>query len=406
MKVIIVSDYAMVNGGAGKVALESAYALADVVEQVTVFASIGEPASFLLEKENLKVVSLGQTKVTDQSYQTSVLGGLWNKNARTRFAKLLDEHDPKDTVIHVHSWRDGLTLSFMPEIYKRGFKFVFTVHDYGLACPMAGFYNHRTKKICPHRGLSRECLQTACTAGSFLKKNWFITRFLLQVYRSHIPGRLKHLIVIGPTTERILTPYLDESTAIHLVPNFVDVEKGPRIEAEKNESFAFVGRFSPEKDPVTAALATRLTGVPVMFVGTGPLVDEIRFTNPEANMRGWRKPEEVREILRQARCLLFPSVWYEGQPLVIDEAAAMGLPVIISDVSAATDSVERYKHGLKFEAGNVDALVRRIKEIAHNDVVRSLSLEGYETYWQNPSTMETHIQRLLEVYDKVLSDSA
>ena len=142
MRVIVVSDYAMVNGGAGKVALESARALAEVCEKVTVFTSIGEPAAFLLDHENLEVVSLGQQKVTDQSYFKSALGGLWNKDAAAKFAQVLDDHDPKDTVIHIHSWRDGLTLSFMPEVFRRGFKFVFTVHDYRLACPLAGFNNH------------------------------------------------------------------------------------------------------------------------------------------------------------------------------------------------------------------------------------------------------------------------
>ena len=90
MKVIIVSDYAMVNGGAGKIALESACALADIVDEVTVFTAIGEPAHFLLERENLKVISLGQKPVTAQSYKNSIIGGLWNKEAQRRFAKLLD----------------------------------------------------------------------------------------------------------------------------------------------------------------------------------------------------------------------------------------------------------------------------------------------------------------------------
>ena len=82
----------------------------------------------------------------------------------------------------------------------------------------------------------------------------------------------------------------------------------------------------------------------------------------------------------------------------------MGIPVIISDVSAAKDSVERYRHGLTFEAGNIDALVRRIKECAHDDVVKSLSESGYDNYWQNPSTMDLHVSQLLRVYEKVLSD--
>ena len=404
MKVIIVSDYAMVNGGAGKVALESANALADVVEHVTIFASIGEPASFLLDKPNLAVLSLGQKKVTEQSLHRSIIGGLWNKEAQRRFSKLLDSHDPKDTVIHIHSWRDGLTLSFMPTILKRGFKFVFTVHDYGLACPLAGFYNHRTKQICTHKGLSSKCIQTRCTEGSFLKKNWFVARHFLQVHRAHMPARLKHLIVIGATTKRVMEPYLNADTTVHMVPNFTDVAPGKRIQAERNRTYAYVGRFSPEKDPVTAALATHLTGVPIMFIGTGPLVDEIRFANPEAEMRGWRKSSEVKELLTTARGIIFPSVWYEGQPLVIDEAAALGLPVIVTSSSAAKDAVESYRHGLTFEAGNVDALVRRIKEFEHDDVVESFSRAGFENFWRNPTTMNAHVQTLLKVYEEVLSD--
>ena len=404
MKLIIVSDYAMVNGGAGKVALESAHALADVVEQVTIFASIGEAASFLLDKRNLKVITLGQKKVTEQSYTNSIIGGLWNKEAENQFSKLLDEHDPKDTVIHIHSWRDGLTLSFMPEVLKRGFKFVFTVHDYGLACPLAGFYNHRTKHVCPHRGLSSQCLKTRCTNGSFLKKNWFVARFYLQVHKAQMPAKLKHLIVIGNTTKRLMEPYLSEETKVHMVPNFTDVEFAPRVEAEKNKDYAFVGRFSPEKDPVTAAKAAYQTKVPIRFIGTGPLVDEIRIANPEADLLGWRTPSEVKRLLGEVRGIIFPSVWYEGQPLVIDEAAAMGLPVIVSDVTAGKDTVEKYRHGLTFESGSIDALVRCIKEFEHDDVIESFSKAGYENYWKNPATMKKHVADLMAVYEEVLLD--
>lgn len=405
MRVIVVSDYAMVNGGAGKVALESARALADVVESVTVFAAIGEASSFLLDKPNLNVHSLGQAKVTEQSYATSILGGLWNKEAEKQFAKVLDQHDPKDTIIHVHSWRDGLTLSFMTEVIRRGFKFVFTVHDYGLACPLAGFYNHRTKSICHLRGGSFGCVKTPCTAGSAIKRHWFLARYYMQVHRAKVPAKLEHIIVIGPTTERLMKPYLPETTTIHRVPNFVDVDKHDRIQAEENEIYAFVGRYSPEKDPVIVAQATHALGVPAKFIGTGPLVDEILIRNPEARMMGWRRPDEVKALLQKVRAIIFPSVWYEGQPLVIDEAAALGLPVIVSDVSAATDAVKRFQHGLVFEAGNVESLIRRIKECQYDDVVKSFSEAGYANYWKSPMTMATHIKNLLGVYDQILSES-
>ena len=84
----------------------------------------------------------------------------------------------------------------------------------------------------------------------------------------------------------------------------------------------------------------------------------------------------------------------------------MGIPVIVSDVTAAVEAVDRFKHGTVFESGNVEALVRRIQEFEHNDVVKTFSTSGYENYWKAPATMENHVSRLLEVYGEMLSSAA
>ena len=406
MNIIIVTDYGHINGGASKVALESALALTERVDQVHVFFAIGEAASILKESPNLRITQLNQKKVTEQPVSKSILAGLWNKEVQSEFSKVLDLYDPKDTIVHVHSWRDGTTLSFIPEVKKRGFKLIFTAHDFGLACPIAGFFDHRTNSICEYRGLSRQCLQSKCTNTSIVKKTWFSLRHNLQVQRSHMPSELKHLITVSKLSENILNPYLADGTKIHHVPNPIPVEKAPRIKAEKNKSYAFVGRYSPEKGALIAAKAAQIAGVPIMFIGAGSQESEILPICPEAHLKGWRKPEEVKELLEQARAIIFPSVWYEVQGMVVDEGAAMGIPVIVSDATAAVEAVAKFKHGSLFESGNVDALVRRIKEFEHDDVIESYSKVGYENYWKNPATMDLHIKTLLQVYGDVLSDTA
>ena len=60
---------------------------------------------------------------------------------------------------------------------------------------------------------------------------------------------------------------------------------------------------------------------------------------PQARFLGWRSPQEVRSLLRAARALVFPSVWYEGQPLSVYEALALGTPVIVSDLCAGREAV-------------------------------------------------------------------
>jgi glycosyltransferase involved in cell wall biosynthesis len=403
LNVIVVTDYALVNGGAGKVALESAVALCGHVDKVHVFAGIGDVSSILTGIPNLEVTTLRQQKVTEQGVGQAFIAGLWNKPAQSAFRELLRKYDPKDTVIHVHSWRDGLTLSFMPEIEALGFKFVFTGHDYGLACPMAGFYNHKQGKICEHIGLSRQCLTTSCTGRSFIKKQWFVARHALQPLRAHMPSGLRHLITVGPLSERILKPYLRKDVRIHHVPNPIQIDKQPRTAVEHNRGYAFVGRYSPEKAPLLAAKATHNLGLPVTFVGTGQLVDEIRFLNPDAQMHGWREPHEVREILRTVRGLIFPSVWYEVQGMVVDEAIAMGVPVACSDACAGADTIRRLGGGALFRSGDVNALERRLIEFENDSVIKTYSEEGYSRYWQEPHTMELHIRRLLEVYSEVLA---
>ena len=405
MNVIIVTDYGLINGGASKVALESAMALTEHIEQVHVFFTIGEVASALKETPRLRITQLNQTKVTDRPVTQSVHSGLWNKEAAREFSKVLDLYDPKDTIVHVHSWRDGTTLSFIPEVQRRGFHLVFTAHDFGLACPIAGFFDHRTNSICHLKGLSSQCLKSKCTNTSIVKKSWFSLRHSLQITTAHMPTNLKHLITVSALSEKVLHPYLNDGTKIHFVPNPIPVERGSRVKAEQNESYAFVGRFSPEKGALIAAKAAQLASVPIMFIGSGPEGTEIRPICPEAQQLGWRKPAEVRMILQDARALIFPSVWYEVQGMVVDEAAAFGIPVIVSDVTAAVEAVDRFKHGSVFESGNVEALVRRIKEFQHNDVVKSFSLAGYENYWNNPSTMQNHVSALLQVYDLVLAES-
>lgn len=404
MKVIIVTDYAFVNGGAGKVALESARALADVVDEVHVFAAVGEPDSFLTGVPNLNVTSLGQKKVTDLPMREGIIGGLWNREAENKFSALLDQYDPADTVVHIHSWRDALTLSFAPEMVRRGYKFVITGHDYGLACPIAGFFNHVTQQVCPHQGLSLGCLATSCTGGSFVKKNWFVLRHALQPYRSRIPQKMRHFIALGELNEQILRPYLVPGTKVHRLANPIPVEKQPRTSAEQNEGLIFVGRFSAEKAPHHAAAAAKLAGVKISFVGSGPEESKIREANPDAEILGWKSPFETHALMSKARALVFPSIWYEGQPLVIDEAAALGLPVICSDASAGANAVESRSAGFIYKAGNIEGLAQAMQFFKESEFVKHHSEQSYAHYWANPQTPERHIRELLAIYSEVLSD--
>ncbi len=392
------------NGGAGKVALESAQALTDHVDHVYVFSAVGEIPETMKGRDRLTVISLGQSKVTERPAREAIWDGLWNREAQAKFHTLLDSLHPSDTVVHLHSWRDALTASPIAVAINRGFKVLVTCHDFGLACPLAGFFDEKDRTICHQTGMGIGCITKSCTGGSFIKKSWFVARHGIQVRKGRIPSAVKHFAFVSKFSEQILSPYLPTEAKRHFVANPISAEHRPKAEPATSDSFVYIGRFSPEKAPDVAAAATHVAGVPIKFVGIGPLGDRLQQLNPEAELMGWRPPHEVTEILRGSRALIFPSIWYETQGMVVNEAAANGIPVIVSDCTAAVDTIVNLGHGLKFKAGSIEDLVEKITALKSDDLVTQLSQTGYDAFWASPPTIESHAEELMKVYSEVLAD--
>ena len=114
---------------------------------------------------------------------------------------------------------------------------------------------------------------------------------------------------------------------------------GPKTNAASGD-LIFVGRLSPEKGAALFAEAANRAGLSPTFIGDGPIADELKARYPKARFLGWLPPDEVRRHMRAARALIFPSLWYEGQPLTVLEAKAMGTPVVVSDICAGREEIE------------------------------------------------------------------
>jgi glycosyltransferase involved in cell wall biosynthesis len=101
-----------------------------------------------------------------------------------------------------------------------------------------------------------------------------------------------------------------------------------------------VGRLSVEKgiDDLLAAWERLGDRVVLKIVGDGPLADRVARATRKLGGVEWlgRQPRDrVLALMKEAAMLVFPSVCYEGFPLVIAEAFAVGLPVVASDLGSA-----------------------------------------------------------------------
>jgi glycosyltransferase involved in cell wall biosynthesis len=280
---------------------------------------------------------------------------------------------------------------------------VITLHDYFTACPNGGFFNYPKREVCTLRAMSAACVTTNCDKRSYAQKLWRTTRQWVQKHRGRVPLGVGHFITVSEFSERILRPYLPSGSRTHRVPNPVFIQQGPPVNPNMNESFVFAGRLDPEKGPMLFAEAAAQTGVTAVFVGDGMCSEGIRRKCPSAVVTGWVGRDQVIRHLRQARALAFPSLWYETFGLTVAEAAALGVPAIVSEDSAAAELVEDGITGLHVRTGDVGDFCAKLRLLSDGQTATLLGHAAYDRYWAAPTTIEHHLDHLERVYGKILS---
>jgi len=164
-----------------------------------------------------------------------------------------------------------------------------------------------------------------------------------------------------------------------------------------------VGRLSVEKGLELFAEAAKNLACQATFVGEGPARDQIIRAYPQARITGWQPRHVVFECMRRARAMVFPSVWYEAQPLAVLEAAALGIPAIVSDQCAAKEAVDHNVTGLYFRSGDAADLQEKITRLRDPQLAGRMGRAAYDRYWDHPLTMERHLRALQSCYQSVLS---
>jgi glycosyltransferase involved in cell wall biosynthesis len=102
-----------------------------------------------------------------------------------------------------------------------------------------------------------------------------------------------------------------------------------------------MGRIVPQRCPEQAAQI--LQGVSdvadVEWIGDGPIpIDRAPFERRGIAVSGWLERDEALRRLRRAEIYLHPAQW-DGQPLAVLEAMALGTVVVASDIAPLRDLV-------------------------------------------------------------------
>ncbi len=391
--VIIVCDGAGLTGGTERVAITTALALKETGLNVTFFA--GEPIS-TPELDTIDCVSMNQADAYHASKAEVLKRFVWNAAAAEIFAELLKNFDPKDTVIHVHSFRRILSGAIIKEAKRRGFKLVFTLHDFGLVCPNTTFYIAPKNEICHHKPLSLACRTCQCTHKGWPMKLMQTARGA-KLAREGIENDFDHFIYVSVFSRRIIEPHLPSNTPSTTIYNPVSKDRQPKTENRK-PIFTYVGRLSQEKGVAGFARAAKAAGVQCQFIGDGPERDAILAANPDAILTGWLSHAEVQEGICQSRAVVMPSLWYETAGLAVIEAISQGVTAIVSKNCASTEYIEHGVTGVTYQGEKELATVLAAMT---DEQAQILGDEAYNRYWQDPLSTRKHLGQLIQVYQSL-----
>ena len=270
------------------------------------------------------------------------------------------------------------------------------------------------------RGLAKRGVPRCLTYHCDLYLEGAIGSVLTGLYSTlFLPTTLDHVDrVIAHTRSYANTSRALRGRRLEVVPSAVDVRRfrpdldgsaiRDRLGLHGQRVLAFTGRLVPHKgvDVILRALRELPHDVSLIVVGHGPRLKELqslaRRLDVESRVRFCTdvSDEELPLYLRASDLFVFPSQnRLEGFGLVVGEAMASGLPVIIADMPGVREVIEPGKEGLLVEPLIAHDLVARIEELLNDPARRAAMGAAARTRAVDRFSLEIVARQLLTVYE-------
>ena len=393
--IIIVNDFNYIQGGASKVAIDTARLLKNKNLNIYFFSAVNSEEN---EIEGITYISTNQKEaLKEQNRLKGILNGIYNLKAKRTFKELLLKLDKNETIIHIHGWTKALSSSIFDVAFKMNFKVVLTLHDYFVACPNGGYFNYNSNNICKLKPLSWRCIKCNCDSRNYFFKLYRLIRQFVQNKVVKIPERIRYVIGISDLNIDVLKKTLNSKVTIKKINNPIEFENGNiEIDSSQNEYYLYVGRITKEKGVEEFCKSITEIGVKGIVVGEGSEREKLEKKYSNIQFTGWKNKYYVKEYMKSSRGLIFPSLWYEGAPLTPLEAMSYGIPCIINEKCAAKEYIVN-NNGYLYESYN--ELVKCLKRLQNNEVCKEIGKNAYDFFYNKYD--KNYIQNILEYYNSM-----
>ncbi len=327
---------------------------------------------------------------------------IYSKKYKNILSRKIKEYKPD--IVHVHNFFPLITPSVFDSCIENKTPVIQTLHNYRIICPSA-FLMHKSN-----------IYEKAIKYGPFSTildkayKNSYLGTYavarMINYHKKHDTWNKKvdRFIVLTSFAKSKFIEAGILKNKINIKSNFVD-DHG--FNYNKDNYYIYVGRLSNEKGINILLRAFASNKKNIKIIGEGPEIDLVQdYSRKYKNITylGFHDKNGVIENLKNAKALVFTSVWYEGMPMTILESFSVGTPVIAPNIGAPGSIVNDLKNGLLYNVKDINDLNKTLLKFDCDKSLQSKTCKGARISFIENYTNESNYKQLISIYKKVIDE--
>ena len=315
--------------------------------------------------------------------------------------------DVKPDIVYVIHFVNKLSPSVIRGAKQMGVPVVLRLSDYFLLCPRFDFLS-KTEicEECLKKGYW-SCVKKRCVKGSFFAST--IRVFSMKIHKwMNIYKDVDAFITPSEYLKEKLVENGYKAEKIYCIPTFT-LSKAQPDEAIIGDYGLYFGRITVEKGVDTIVRAyEKLPDHQVKIMGDDTTEEAVRLKNyirehkiSNIEFIGFKTGEELERMIKKARFVLIPSIWYDNLPNTSLEAFQYGKPVIASDIGSLKELVVDGYNGFLFEPSDIEGLIEKIRLFDQDEIVRNMGTNS-KAILENRFSVEKHYDTLINLFEKLL----